>query len=493
VVERKDVADYVVIGAGSAGSVLAGRLAQHHTVVLLEAGPTDRSFLIRMPAAVSINLKGRRFNWRYESAPQEALGGRRIDQPRGRVLGGSSSLNGMIFVRGHAYDYDRWAREGATGWEYANVLPYFKRLEDYRGVPSVYRGSGGPVPVTRAERSHPLHEAFVAAGQQAGLPFTADVNGYQQAGIGYFDRNILGGERWSAARAYLREGRADANLTTITKATATRIVVENGRACAVDYLRGGKPHRIRCTREILVCGGAFESPKLLMLSGIGPAEELRRHGIPVLVDSPAVGRNLQDHVEVHVQYHCLKPITLYKDMSLARRAMIGLQWLLTRTGDGATNHFDTGAFLTTNDSVAHPNVELHFVPIVYNNNRERRLTCHGFRVPAGPIRSQSRGYVALASSDPKKHPIIQPRYLSRDADWAEMRETIRWSREIFSQRAFDEFRGAELSPGAAAISDPELDEFIRAGADAGYHPAGTCRMGQASRLSRRSRGQGLRR
>jgi choline dehydrogenase len=432
-----------------------------------------------MPAAVSINVKGRRYNWQYETEPQAALGGRRIAQPRGRVLGGSSSVNGMIFIRGHAFDYDRWEREGASGWAYADVLPYFKRLEDYRGRPSIYRGTTGPVPVTRAPSSHPLHEAFLLAGQQAGHPYSRDLNGYQQSGVGYFDRNILNGERWSAARAYLGSRAAHDKLTIVPRALATRVVLDSGRASAVEYLCGGQRQRVECTREVIVCAGTFESPKLLMLSGIGPAQELRRHGLGVHVDLPAVGENLQDHVEVHVQYRCLKPITLYRDMAIHRRALIGLQWFVGRSGEGATNHFDTGAFLSTHAGVAHPDVQLHFVPIVYNNNRDRRVTCHGFRVPAGPIRSQSRGTVSLASANPLDYPLIQPRYMSDAADWSEMRSTIRLAREIFAQPAFDEFRGAELSPGVELTSDAALDAYIRDGADTGYHPAGTCRMGHA--------------
>lgn len=471
--------DYIVIGAGSAGSVLAARLSDDasSSVTLLEAGPADRSYTIRMPAAVSINIKGSRYNWQYRSEPQAALGGRSLYQPRGKVLGGSSSLNGMIYIRGHAYDYDGWARAGCAGWSYAEVLPYFKKLESFEGGENLYRGASGPVPVRRGQVSSPLHQAFIEAGQQAGHPLSADVNGFQQAGVSFFDKNIASGERWSAARAYLDPWRGQRNLAIHTEAQACRLIVRSGRACAVDYLQRGQLHRLEARREIILCAGAFGSPKLLLLSGIGPADELKALGIEVVHDLPGVGRNLQDHTEVHVQYRCTEPITLFRDLKPLRRLYAGARWFLTRSGQAATNHYDTGAFLSTDTAVAHPDMQLHFVPIVYNNSVERRVDCHGFRVHAGPMRPKSRGHLRLGSNDPLAAPLIQPNYFAEPEDWRDMRRIIAMSRDIFARKAFDRYRGPEMSPGANRLSDTDLDDFIREWGDTGYHPAGTCRMG----------------
>jgi choline dehydrogenase len=471
--------DYIIVGAGSAGSVLAARLSDDPSVsvTLLEAGPADDSYTIRMPAAVSINIKGSRYNWQYRSEPQSALNDRRLYQPRGKVLGGSSSLNGMIYIRGHAYDYDGWAKAGCAGWSYADVLPYFKKIESFEDGEDLYRGASGPIPVRRGQLSSPLHQAFIEAGQQAGHPFSADVNGFQQAGMSFFDKNIAKGERWSAARGYLEPRRGQSNLTILTEALASRLVIESGRATGVDYVRKGVVHRLSARREIILCAGTFGSPKLLLLSGIGPADELKALGLPVVHDLPGVGRNLQDHTEVHVQYRCTEPITLFRDLQPLRRLYAGVRWFMSRTGQAATNHYDTGAFLSTDAAVAHPDMQLHFVPIVYNNSVERRVDCHGFRVHAGPMRPKSRGSLKLRSSDPNDPPLIQPNYFAEPDDWRDMRRIIAISRDIFAKRAFDRYRGPEMSPGSPRQSNAELDDFIREWGDTGYHPAGTCRMG----------------
>jgi len=471
--------DYVIVGAGSAGCVLAGRLSEggEASVCLLEAGPPDGAWTIRMPAAVSINIKGTRYNWRFASEPEALLGGRRIVHPRGRVLGGSSSLNGMIFVRGHAYDYDRWAREGAVGWSYADVLPYFRRLESYAQGANRYRGGEGPVYVQRSQVSNPLHEAFLTAGQQAGYPLSEDLNGYQQFGVGLYDKNIRAGKRVSAADAYLASAGRGQRLTVITGALADRVRIENGRACAIEIIREGRRRVIRAEREVILSAGAFGSPTILMRSGVGNPDSLRRLGIEPLCALPGVGRNLQDHLELHIQYACREPITLYGDLQPLSRAMIAARWFLTRTGKGATNHYDTGAFLLTEPGAIHPDVQFHFVPIVYNNAVERRVDSHGYRVHAGPLRSAARGEIALRSADPTAPPVIRPNYLSAERDRFEMRRVVELSREILSAPAFARYRGPEISPGAAARSAADIDAFIYGTADTGYHPASTCAMG----------------
>lgn len=473
--------DYVIVGGGSAGCVLARRLSEagQGTVCLVEAGPRDNSWTVLMPAAVSINIKRARFNWQYETAPQSELLCRKMYQPRGKVLGGSSALNGMIFIRGHALDFDRWASEGATGWSYREVLPYFKKLERFSGGADAYRGDAGPLYVDRGKTTNVLHAAFIEAGQQAGYPLTSDVNGRNQYGVGFFDKNIAHGERRSSAQAYLHEATQDQieNLTILTDALVNRVVFERGRAVAVEVIRDGMVSQIRARREVILSAGAIGSPAILMRSGIGPKNDLEKLEIPVVADRAGVGQNLQDHTEVHIQYQCTKPITLYGDLQPARRILAGLQWFATRSGKAATNHYDSGAFLKTDPSVAHPDIQLHFVPIIYNNSVERRVTSHGFRVHAGTLRSKSRGSVSLLSRDPLAKPIIQPNYMTAESDWHEFRAVVDISRDIFSQRAFSKFRGAELSPGADLKSRSEIDQFLREWVDTGYHPCGTCRMG----------------
>jgi choline dehydrogenase len=473
--------DYIVVGGGSAGCVIARRLAEQPgmTVALVEAGPNEAGWSVKMPAAVSINIKRARYNWQYRTEPQAKLLGRVLYQPRGRLIGGSSAINGMIFIRGHALDFDGWARDGASGWSYAEVLPYFRRLEDFEGGAGLYRGAGGPIPVNRGVVSNPLHAAFLEAGQQAGHPLTDDVNGYRQAGVSLFDKNIRNGERWSAARGYLAGAPDDVGqrVSIIADTLVDRVVFSGRRAVSVVAIHAGGTRQIRARREIVLCAGAFNSPAILIRSGIGPADDLKRLGIAVTADLNGVGKNLQDHTEVHIQYICTEPITLYGDLKPLPRVLAGVQWFLARSGKAATNHYDTGAFLSTDPSVAHPDVQLHFVPIIYNNSVERKVTSHGYRVHAGPMRPRSRGTVSLRSADPRAAPIIQPNYMTEEADWRDMRRIIELSREIFSQKAFARYRGPELSPGAQMRGRTELDQFIREWTDTGYHPAGTCRMG----------------
>jgi len=475
---RRDY-DYIIVGAGSAGCVLANRLSAEAgvSVLLLEAGPRDRGWKIHMPAALTYNLCDDAYNWAYETEPQPHMDGRRMYWPRGRVLGGSSSLNAMVYVRGHALDYERWAGNGLPGWSYAHVLPYFKRAESYERGGDAYRGSGGPLHVSRGRMRNPLFAAFLAAGGQAGYPPTADMNGFQQEGFGAMDMTIHRGRRWSAARAYLRPALKRPNLDVVVEALATRVVVEKGRVRSVEYRQRGQRQRVTARREVILSGGAINSPQLLLLSGIGPADEIRRHGIEAVHELPGVGRNLQDHLELYVQYACTQPITLYLTEQWPQRIRIGLEWFLFRSGLGASAHLEAGAFIRRNAEVAHPDLQYHFLPSLVNDHGRKPIGRHGFQAHVGPMRATSRGTLRLRSADPARHPEIQPRYLATEQDRREMRDAVKLTREIFAQPAFDPYRGEEIQPGPAVRSDAEIDAFVRAKSESAYHPCGTCRMG----------------
>jgi choline dehydrogenase len=474
--------DYVIVGAGSAGCVLANRLSEDSDVrvALLEAGGKNDSLLVRMPAGVGTLIKEKGVsNWGFDTVPQKHLDGRRLYQPRGRGWGGSSSINGMIYTRGHARDYDQWRQLGLSGWSYADVLPYFKRAQHHEDGADAWNAEGGPLWVSRGPPGDPIYKAFIQAGAQAGYPVTRDFNGLQQEGVGPYHLTIKDGERWSIAAAYLRPVLARPNLTVISNAYAGRILFENGAAVGVEYAAGpGKPvERVRAAREVLVCGGAFQSPQLLMLSGIGPADDLAKLGIPVVADAPEVGANLQDHLDLSVIYEMTKPISLYTKTKGLKQPAVGLQYLLTKQGPGRTNHLHAGAFLKTRGELDRPDIQLHLVNTVMIEHGRVKADRDGFTIHACQLRPESRGTVKLASTNPFDQPLIDPNYLEAENDRRTMRDAVKVVRDIVSRDALKLYRGAEMRPGAHVRTDTEIDAWIRRSAETIYHPVATVRMG----------------
>ena len=471
-------ADFVIVGAGSAGCAMAYRLGEAGaSVLVIEEGGTDVGPFIQMPAALSYPMNMSLYDWGYSSEPEPHLGNRRLATPRGRVVGGSSSINGMVYVRGHARDFDHWADEGAQGWSYADVLPYFRRMENSHGAGSEYRGTTGPLHITRGPRSNPLFDAFIEAGRQAGYPVTDDYNGAAQEGFGPMEATIWKGRRWSAANAYLRPAIARGNVSVV-RGLAQRVVIMDGRATGVEVARKGGVEVISARREVILAASSINSPKLLMLSGIGPARHLAEHGIPLVADRPGVGANLQDHLEVYMQFASRQPVTLYKYWNLIGKGLIGAQWLFTKTGLGASNQFEACGFIRSRAGVEYPDIQYHFLPIAVRYDGKAAADGHGFQAHVGPMRSPSRGEVRLRSADPAAPPVIRFNYMSTEQDWQDFRACIRLTREVFGQPAMAPFVKYEIQPGPGHETDAEIDAFIRDHAESAYHPCGTARMGR---------------
>ena len=474
-------ADYVIVGAGSAGCALAYRLSEAGaSVLVVEYGGSDAGPLIQMPGALSFPMNMKRYDWGYRSEPEPHLGGRRLACPRGKVIGGSSSINGMVYVRGHAKDFDTWEAMGASGWSYADVLPYYKRMETWdsagHGGDASWRGSDGPLHVTRGKRDNPLVQAFVQAGWQAGYQLTDDYNGRQQEGFGPMEHTIHKGARWSAAKAYLRPALQRENCNLI-RGLARKIVFSGRRAVGVELVAGGGLKTVRAKKEVILASCSVNSPKLLMLSGIGPAAHLTAHGIQIVADRPGVGQNLQDHLEVYIQMAASQPVSLFKYWNLLGKARVGLQWALTRSGPGASNQFESAGFIRSAAGVEYPDLQFHFLPIAVRYDGQAASEGHGFQAHIGPMRSPSRGAVTLRSAKPEDSPKITFNYMSTEKDWIDFRRGIRLTREIFAQEAFRPFVKYEIQPGLELQTDAQIDGFIRAHAESAYHPCGTCKMG----------------
>ena len=473
--------DYIIVGAGSAGCVLANRLTEDPdtTVALLEFGGSDSSIFIQMPTALSIPMNMKKYNWFYESEPEPYLDNRRMHCPRGKVLGGSSSINGMVYVRGHARDFDQWQAQGARDWDYRHCLPYFKKADDWAFGSDDYRNQGGPLSVNNGNNmQNPLYRAFIEAGAEAGYMKTADYNGRQQEGFGPMHMTVRNGRRWSTANAYLKPALQRPNLKVITGALSQRILLDGRRATGVEFIRGGARQTVSARREVILSAGPIASPHLLQLSGIGPGAVLKQAGIDVVHDLPGVGENLQDHLEFYFQFRCQQPITLNAELNPWRKFLIGLRWVLTKKGLGATNHFESCAFIRSRAGIEWPDIQYHFLPGAMRYDGNAAFDGHGFQVHVGHNKPSSRGHVRARTPSVQDKPEILFNYLQHQHDIEGFRACVRLTREIIAQPAMGAFRGPEIQPGETVQSDEEIDAFVRSAVESAYHPSCACRMGE---------------
>ncbi len=472
--------DYIIVGAGSAGCVLANRLTEDSQtrVLLLEAGGTDRSIFIQMPTALSIPMNTKKYNWQYETEPEPHLNNRRLHCPRGKVLGGSSSINGMVYVRGNPMDFDNWQTLGAASWAYQNVLPYFRKAETFAGGGDLrYRGDQGPLHTCNGSMKNPLYQAFIDAGKQAGYPVSTDLNGYQQEGFGKFDMTVYKGQRWSSANAYIRPIKHRKNLVVRLQVLVKKVEISGNIATGVTYEKNGQSCTVHANCEVILASGAINSPQLLMVSGIGSATHLQQHNIPIIKDLPGVGQNLMDHLEFYMQYACRQPITLNSSLDPLSKLLIGMRWMLDKRGLGGTNHFESGAFIRSRPDRACPDIQYHFLAGAFSYDGNSIVKDHGFQVHVGSMRSKSRGSVQLKSNDVHDKAKVFFNYMSHAEDWIDFRACVQQTRALFKQPAFEPYTGQELAPGIDKNNDETIDAFLKESLESAYHPCGTCKMG----------------